>query len=124
VSSGGKLYDFSGVQSKPVLTLTKNMEIGDKVTCINDDFSNVIDSLKQTEGCKFLNFPKKDHEYTVREIFDNNGIVTSILLEEIVNQSFKIPILNTQRELSFADWRFTKLKTGIIELYAETSIAA
>lgn len=87
------------------------MNPGDKVLCIDDDFSRVISELlEQSNGIK-LNFPKKDEEYTVREIFDNEGIVTSILLEEISNPYFYIPVIKGSRELSFASWRFVMRKT-------------
>ena len=82
--------------------------VGDKVLCINDDFSNILEELlRESKGLK-LNFPVKDKEYTVREIFDNDGLVYSILLEEIYNPSFQIPVLNIRRELSFVSWRFVK----------------
>ena len=60
-------------------------QVGDKVICVNDDFGLVINSLMKAAQGLTLIFPQKDKTYVIREIFDNNGIVESILLEEIWN---------------------------------------
>jgi hypothetical protein len=77
-----------------------------KVKCINDDFSKVKEEiLKESNGLP-ITFPVKGKEYTIRETFDNDGIVTSYLLQEIYNPIFYIPVIQQKRELSFAEWRF------------------
>lgn len=54
-----------------------------RVKCINDNFSKVIDELKRESNGLPLNFPVKGELYTIRETFDNDGLVTSYLLQEI-----------------------------------------
>ncbi len=77
-----------------------------KVKCINDDFSKVKEEiLRESKGFP-VTFPTKGQEYTIREVFNNDGLVTSFLLQEIYNPTFYIPVLNIRRELSFAEWRF------------------
>lgn len=87
-------------------------EIGDKVICIDD--------MKRPEAVTainklFVSWVKKGEEYTIRAIDDNEGIVTGILLEEIVNPMVYIELLSQVKEPMFASWRFRKLKTEYIE---------
>lgn len=84
------------------------MEKGTNVVCIDDNFYNVKESLIKDSNGLQLNFPVKDEHYTIREVFSNNGIVDSVLLEGIYNPTFQIPVLDVRRELSFASWRFSK----------------
>ncbi|QTE37557.1 hypothetical protein J3L18_00370 [Mucilaginibacter gossypii] len=51
----------------------------------------------------------KDKEYTIREILDNNGIVTGLLLEEVHNFPKFFKLINRFQEPAFAQWRFRKL---------------
>jgi hypothetical protein len=51
----------------------------------------------------------KDKEYTLREILDNNGIVTGVLLEEVHNFPKFFKLINRYQEPAFAIWRFRKL---------------
>jgi hypothetical protein len=94
-----------------------------KVLCINDDFSKVLQTLLEESKGLNLTFPKKGEEYTIREVLDNNGLVVSYLLVEITNPTFFIPVLNIRRELSFAEWRFSKLHTQeSVEEFVENAI--
>ena len=56
--------------------------VGSVVKCIDD-------SIKAEEilfvSMAYRQWVKKDVEYTIRQIFDNEGIVTGCVLEEIVN---------------------------------------
>ena len=58
------------------------MQVGSVVKCIDD-------SIKAEEivfvSMAYRQWVKKDMEYTIRQIFDNEGIVTGCVLEEIVN---------------------------------------
>ena len=86
-----------------------------QLKCINDDFSRVIEELtKEAKGIP-LNFPTKGETYTLRETFDNDGLVTSYLLEELRNPTFFIPAINIRRELSFAEWRFELVSSDVEE---------
>lgn len=82
------------------------MRPGDKVVCINDR----IDPDKMEEIRRdFEMWITKDKEYTIREILDNNGIVTGLLLEEIHNFPKFFKLINRYQEPAFATWRFRKL---------------
>jgi hypothetical protein len=82
------------------------MKPGDKVICINDR----IDPEKSEEIRRdFEIWITKDKEYTIREILDNNGIVTGVLLEEVHNFPKFFKLINRFQEPAFAHWRFRKL---------------
>lgn len=89
------------------------LNVGDKVICIDDSHHNDF------KGIAFKNWIKKDNEYTIRAIIDNDGIVTGILLEEIINPFVPIPILNKFQEPAFATWRFRKMKTISLDTHKE-----
>ncbi|MBK0378337.1 hypothetical protein [Mucilaginibacter segetis] len=82
------------------------MRPGDKVICINDK----IDADKSTEIRRdFEIWITKDKEYTIREILDNNGIVTGVLLDEVHNFPKFFKLIGRMQEPAFAIWRFRKL---------------
>ena len=76
------------------------MKVLDKVICVNDSHEN------EFKGLVFQEWITKGKEYTIREIFDNDGITTSVLLEEVSNIPVPIPVLNIVREPSFRIERF------------------
>jgi hypothetical protein len=84
-----------------------------KVKCINDNFSKVIDELTREANGLPLTFPTKGETYTIRETFDNDGLITSYLLNELYNPVFYIPVIKQRRELSFAEWRFEQVLDDI-----------
>jgi hypothetical protein len=88
-------------------------KISMQIKCINDDFSKVIEELRRESNGIPLTFPKKDELYTIRETFDNDGLVTSYLLNEIYNPTFFIPVIQQRRELSFAEWRFEHITENV-----------
>jgi hypothetical protein len=75
-----------------------NFKIGDKVVCINDDFSLAQKEYAYTE---FMKFPEMMKIYTIRDL-----PLESCYLEEIVNP--KLSYYNLQ-EPGFYRWRFVKL---------------
>jgi len=91
------------------------MKPGDKVICINDK----IDPEKMAEIRQdFEIWITKDKEYTIREILDNNGIVTGLLLEEVHNFPKFFKLINRFQEPAFAQWRFRKLNYASSEAEA------
>lgn len=94
-----------------------------KLKCINDDFSKVKEELLRESKGLPLKFPIKGEIYTLREVFENEGLVTSYLLNEIYNPTFFIPVINQRRELSFAEWRFEQVHTDVtVESEIESEI--
>lgn len=85
------------------------MKAGDTVLCVNDTKSP---SLKEwIDECNFpVIWVKQGKKYTIREVLENNGIATGLLLEEIVNYPFFIPLLGRSQELGYAVWRFRKVQ--------------
>jgi hypothetical protein len=80
---------------------------GDKVICVDAK----IDPDKTAEVARdFEIWVTKDEEYTVRELLDNDGIVTGVLLEEVHNFPKWFKIINRWQEPAFASWRFRKLE--------------
>ena len=85
--------------------------VGDRVLCIDDSTIPEIQELLDNHPIKWI---EKDKEYTIRHIFDNDGIATGLLLEEIINPPFYIPLLGRVQEFAFAEFRFRKL-TSVVQ---------
>lgn len=82
------------------------MRPGDKVICVNA----TIDPEKAEEIRRdFEIWITKDTQYTIREILDNNGIVTGVLLDEVHNFPKYFKLIDRFQEPAFAQWRFRKL---------------
>lgn len=82
------------------------MQVGSKVICINDS----IDAEKLVEISKDVpNWVKKDEIYTIREILDNDDIVTGVLLEEVSNPKLFFKIINKIQEPAFGLFRFREI---------------
>ncbi|WP_448520444.1 hypothetical protein [Rhodoflexus sp.] len=82
---------------------------GDKVVCINADFSmypNIFDVFKQ--------LPKRDEIYTVRQKQYIEGMGYRILLEEIHNPPVYIDMVKGMVEPAFAANRFALLMNPLI----------
>lgn len=95
-----------------------SFNIGDKVVCVDDSVKiEAVEELKRI----IPNWVKKDQQYTVRDIKNNRGIVTGVLLEEIDNPVVFIQILGGFQEPAFAEWRFRKLKSDeiMVEVFEE-----
>lgn len=106
------LFKRKSVVSLRLKLLIIVMKPGDKVICINA----TIDPEKAAEIRRdFEIWVTKDKEYTIREILDNNGIVTGVLLEEIHNFPKFFKLINRYQEPAFAQWRFRKLNYAIQE---------
>lgn len=81
-------------------------EIGETVVCIDDS----IKAGKELFVAKvFPNWVKKDEKYVIRAFVDNQGIVTGVLLEELVNPPVYIHLIDAEQEPAFRTSRFRKL---------------
>jgi hypothetical protein len=93
------------------------MDVGSKVICI--DASIAAHTVEEINDC-FQQWVTKDKIYTVRAILDNNGLVTSILLEELHNIPRYFPkTIGRMQEPSFKIDRFREIDTA--EFYEKTT---
>jgi|TARA_R110000851_G_scaffold36063_1_gene94390 hypothetical protein len=90
--------------------------IGDKVKCI--DASIPADKVEYVSEV-YLNWVKRDIEYTVRDILGNDDIVPGMLLEELYNYPIPIPLINRVQEPMFKLTRFVKTESAEIVLEKE-----
>ena len=74
--------------------------VGDRVRCVNDA------KPKDFKPQHYPNWVKEGEEYHIREIFDNDNIVVGVLLEELANPIYFIPLIGRAQENAFATWRF------------------
>lgn len=88
------------------------MKPGSKVICIDDSIPPYLDINNFKSD--FPSWIKKDTIYTVREILSNDGIVTSILLEELVNPVRFFLSINRYQECSFRIERFRELEPPMV----------
>ncbi len=87
-------------------------EIGDRVICINASMqTHTVEELRRD----MPNWVKEGSIYTIRAFLDNNGIVTSVLLEEISNPLKWFHLINRYQEPAFATWRFAKQQENLVE---------
>lgn len=90
------------------------MDIGTKVICIDDSIPAHLDM--EIFKKEFPNWVKKDEKYTIRDIFYNNNIVTSIVVKELKNPILFFPgTINRSQEASFRITRFRELDENEIE---------
>lgn len=83
------------------------MQVGQKVMCIDD---SIKPELSEKISRDYLYWVEKDTKYTIREILNNDGIVTGILVEEIYNLLVPISLIGKMQEPAFASWRFAPLQ--------------
>lgn len=92
---------------------------GDKVVCIDDSIqSHTLLELS-------IDVPKwveKGKEYKVRDVFFNNGIVTSITLENLINPVKFFRLINKFQEPAFSEWRFRKVEDAPLETFEEERV--
>lgn len=93
------------------------MKIGSKVICIDD---SIKEGLNMDEFHRdFEQWIKKGTHYTIRKINDNNGLVTSVLLEEIKNPIRYFHSIDNFQESSFRIDRFRELEDAVLEMEVE-----
>lgn len=109
--------------------VTRKTEVGMKVVCIDDNFSNATLNVRIT-----FSFPVAITTYTIREVITSSTSADSFFLEEIVNPIVKWPEKYGKAtcEPSFFNWRFKPLDLvtaedeakELMELEIELAISA
>lgn len=86
--------------------------VGSRVICVDDSISGeaLIFVVNNMPG-----WVEKGKTYTVREISDNGGIVTGVLLEEITNPPVWVDLVQAVIEPRFALWRFREIEESVGE---------
>lgn len=89
-----------------------DLGIGDTVLCID---SSIKPGMEEFVSEAYLNWVKEGKEYTVRGFTEDNGIVTGIYLEEILNFPIYIHLIDKVQEPAFRINRFVKTQSASIE---------
>ena len=82
------------------------MEIGQKVVCVDD---SIKPGKEEFVRIAYPQWVTKGKTYTIRDIIDNNDIVTGIVLKEVINGSIYIHLINDYQEPAFRANRFREL---------------
>ena len=96
------------------------MEVGSRVLCTDS-------SIKASEifmvSMVYDMWVNKGAEYTIREVLDNDGIVTGVLLAEIVNDPIPQELLGGRfQEPAFRVTRFQELHEDMAESIKEEAV--
>ena len=96
------------------------MKVGSRVLCtdasIKDGRSDAVIELYQM-------WVDKGREYTIREVLDNDGIVTGLLLKEVVNDPIPQELLGGRfQEPAFRVSRFQELHEDMAEVNQEQEV--
>lgn len=90
---------------------------GQKVVCIDDRIK--ADQLMFVAKA-YGTWVKKDSMYTIREVLDNDGIVTGLLLDEILNGAIPQELLGGRwQEPAFRVSRFAPMDESTAYMYEE-----
>jgi len=93
------------------------MTKGQKVVCIDDSIK--ADQLMFVSKA-YGTWVKRDSMYTIREVLDNDGIVTGLLLDEIRNGAIPQPLLGGRwQEPAFRVSRFAPMEVSTAYMYEE-----
>lgn len=93
------------------------IDLCSRVICIDD---SIKQGLNMEEFHRdFEQWVKVGSEYTIRQINDNNGLVTSVLLEEIKNPIRYFHSINNFQESSFKIDRFRELESAVVKATTE-----
>ena len=90
------------------------MDIGTRILCVDDSIPAHLNM--EVFKKEFPNWVKKDEKYTIRDIFYNDNIVTSIIVKELKNPILFFPgTINRSQEASFRITRFRELEEDEVE---------
>jgi hypothetical protein len=82
------------------------MRIGQKVVCIDDSIKPGKEAFVRNVYKQWI---KEGETYTIRDIIDNDDIVTGILLKEVINMPIYIHLIDDIQEPAFRMERFKEL---------------
>lgn len=96
------------------------MKVGSRVLCTDS-------SIKASEifmvSMVYDMWVDKGREYTIREVLDNDGIVTGLLLKEVVNDPIPQELLGGRfQEPAFRVSRFQELHEDMAEVNQEQEV--
>lgn len=96
------------------------MEVGSRVLCTDS-------SIKASEifmvSMVYDMWVDKGREYTIREVLDNDGIVTGLLLKEVINDPIPQDLLGGRfQEPAFRITRFQELHEDMAESIKEEAV--
>ena len=96
------------------------MKVGSRVLCTDS-------SIKASEifmvSMVYDMWVDKGREYTIREVLDNDGIVTGLLLKEVVNDPIPQELLGGRfQEPAFRVSRFQELHDDMVEVNQEQEV--
>ena len=90
------------------------MDIGTRILCVDDSIPAHLNM--EVFKKEFPNWVKKNEIYRIRDIFYNDNIVTSIVVEELKNPILFFPgTINRSQEASFRITRFRELEEDEVE---------
>jgi hypothetical protein len=93
-----------------------------KLVCIDD---SVRAGMERFVSEAYFNWVKKGVTYTVREVLENDGIVTGVLLNEVHNFPIYQPLLGRKQEPAFRLDRFAELEDDLAdEIINELEVAS
>lgn len=97
------------------------MRSGTKVVCVDD---TIRDDKMWDAINLFQEWVTKGNHYTIRDFYDNDGIVSGVTLEEIKNEPVYQKLLNRVQEPAFGVFRFRELLEEKVEekIYEEIEI--
>lgn len=93
------------------------MEVGSRVLCTDSSIkASEIFMVSRVYGM----WVNKGSEYTIREVLDNDGIVTGVLLAEVINDPIPQELLGGRfQEPAFRVTRFQELHEDMAEVNQE-----
>lgn len=86
----------------------ENFKAGDKVVCIDD---TIRPEVMPTVLKYYSDWVEKDAIYTIRDVVDNDNIVSGVLLHQIRNKPIYIELVDKVQEPAFGSFRFKLLES-------------
>lgn len=90
-----------------------------KLICIDD---SIKAGMEEFVAHAYQQWVKKDKPYTIRQLLENEGIVTGVLLNEVRNEPIYQKLLGYVQEPAFRMNRFAEIEENHAEIYMEEAI--